>query len=225
MRILFVQDLTSSDNPAVRTLRANGFAVDALPAAFDAEEAAATTRYDAVILDLVPPARDCLDLLRTLRRSGIASPIFVLAGRDCPLDAITSLNAGADDFLRHPFNLDELVARLRAQLRRTGEIRDTILREGNVGLDTTARLCRIAGRGVDLSRRELGALELLMRRAGAVVSKASIEEKLYGFGEDVSANAIEVLMHRLRKRLFGAGADIEVQTLRGLGYVLARAAS
>lgn len=225
LRILYVEDNRALGDAVAKALRANGFTVDAFTTAFDAEEAAATTSYDAIVLDLGLPDRDGMELLEALRRSGVASPILLLTARDAPSDVIAGLNAGADDYLKKPFNMDELIARLRAQLRRVGQPLSIVFQEGNVDLDTSMRLCRIDGRDVDLSRREFGALELLMRRAGSVITKVAFEEALYGFGEEVSSNAIEVLVHRLRKRLVGAGAQIEVHTLRGIGYMLTRGVS
>ncbi len=222
MRILYVEDNRTLNDIVTRALRANGFTVDAMDRASDAEEAVATTTYDAVVLDLGLPDRDGMHLLEAWRRSGLTSPVLLLSARDKSSDVIDGLNSGADDYIRKPFNMDELIARLHALLRRSGQPLSILLHEGNVALDTSQRSCRIDGRDVDLSRREFGALELLLRHPGKVRSKTMIEEALYGFGEEVSSNAVEVLMHRLRKKLADARANTEIHTLRGLGYMLSR---
>ncbi|ABS66529.1 response regulator [Xanthobacter versatilis] len=223
MRILLVEDNERMSALAADALRTAGFAVDAVHAAADAEEAVSTTPFDAIILDLGLPDRDGMDLLDTLRRKGVAQPILVLTARDGAPSVIAGLNGGADDYMRKPFNVDELIARVRALLRRPGSALGVSLKEGNVELDTIARQARVDGVGLDLSRKEAAALELLMRRTGAVISKPALEETLYGYGEEVSSNAVEVLIHRLRKKLAGAGAVVEIHTLRGIGYLLSGA--
>lgn len=220
MRILLVEDNEGISALAAGALRTAGFAVDAVGCAADAEAAVSTTLFDALVLDLGLPDRDGMQLLESLRRSGVALPILLLTARDGTPAVIAGLNGGADDYLRKPFHVDELIARVRALLRRPGAALGVALREGNVELDTVARQVRVAGSVLDLSRKEAGALELLMRRAGTVISKASLEETLYSYGEEVSSNAIEVLIHRLRKKLAGAGALVEIHTLRGIGYLL-----
>lgn len=222
MRILLVEDNTRLNALTTSALRAAGFAVDPVGAAGDAEVALRATGYDAIILDLGLPDLDGMEVLALIRRRGLGTPVLVLTARDDAASVIAGLNGGADDYMRKPFNMDELVARLRALLRRPGAPAGLALKEGNVELDTAARRATVAGAGLDLSRREVGALELLLRRSGVVVSKAAMEEALYGHGEEVSSNAIEVLIHRLRKKLSGVGADVEIHTLRGIGYLLAR---
>jgi DNA-binding response OmpR family regulator len=134
---------------------------------------------------------------------------------------VQGLNRGADDYLRKPFDVDELIARIRALLRRPGTAFQTVLAEGNIALDPSERRAVVDGTAIDFSRREVGALEMLMRSSGRVVQKSALEEALYGYDEEVSVNAIEVLVHRLRKKLSGAGANREIVTLRGIGYLLA----
>jgi len=134
-------------------------------------------------------------------------------------DRVGGLNAGADDYLLKPFDMEELVARLRALLRRPGSALGSTLTSGNLSMDTVAREAAIGGQAITLSRKELGLLELLMRRAGRVVPKDAIEESLYSFDELASQNSIEVLVHRLRRKLGDAGADRQIHTLRGVGYL------
>jgi DNA-binding response OmpR family regulator len=220
MRILLVEDNARLSALIGEALKKNGFAVDAVGIAADAEAAIGSTFYDAMVLDLGLPDRDGMTLLAPARRRSVATPVLVLTARDSSQAIIDGLNSGADDYLCKPFMMEELIARLRALLRRPGQALSALLREGNVELDTVERCVRVDGAGVELSRRELGALELLMRRSGRVISKADMEESLYGYGDEVGSNAVEVLMHRLRKKLAAAASDLEIHTLRGIGYML-----
>ncbi len=220
MRLLLVEDSARLSELLCRTLGREGFAVDAVGRADDAEAAIGATSYEMMLLDLGLPDRDGMELLREIRRRGIATPVLVLTSRDGKQDVVEGLNGGADDYLAKPFAMDELLARIRALLRRPGQPLGVVLRHGNIEFDTVERRIRVDGRDIDLSRRESGALECLMRRDERVVSKGDLEQSLYGFEEEVSANAIEVLIHRLRKKLSAAGASAEVHTLRGIGYIL-----
>ncbi|MDQ0505339.1 response regulator [Xanthobacter agilis] len=221
MRLLLVEDNGPLRLLVAGALRGAGFTVDAVNTVSDGEEAMAVTRYDGVVLDLGLPDRDGMELLETTRRRGLSTPILLLTARDDAPSVVAGLNGGADDYLRKPFDMDELIARIRALLRRPTASVSPVLQEGNVELDAAARRVRIAGHALDLSRRETAALELLMRRPGTVISKPVLEDTLYGFGEEVSSNAVEVLIHRLRRKLASIGADIEIHTLRGIGYLLA----
>ena len=221
MRILLVEDNDRLSEIISQALKVNGFAIDVVASAADAEAAVELTQYDAIVLDLGLPDRDGMTILAPLRRAGVATPVLVLTARDGTHAIVDGLNGGADDYLRKPFVMDELVARLRALLRRPGQALGVLLREQNVEFDTIGRRVRINGNVIELSRRELGALELFIRRSGRVISRSDLEESLYGFGEEVGSNAIEVLTHRLRKKLAAASADVEIHTLRGIGYMLA----
>lgn len=218
MRVLLVEDNIRLSDLTAAALRASGFAVDAVLTAEDAEAALAVSAFDAIILDLGLPDLDGMDLLERVRRRRLATPVLLLTARDGAV--VAGLNGGADDFLRKPFDMDELIARVRALMRRPGVPIAAALREGNIELDTVTRQARVGDLPLALSRREAGALELLMRRSGTVITKSAMEEGLYGFGEEVSVNAIEVLVHRLRRKLSGAGAQMEIHTLRGIGYLL-----
>jgi len=154
------------------------------------------------------------------RRRQMTRPVLVLTARDSLEDLVAGLNQGADDYLRKPFELDELIARIRALLRRPGEALGVKLTAGNVSFDTSDREVTVNGVPIEFGRREMDGLELLMRRAGRVVPKSAIEDAIYSFGEDLASNAIEVLVHRIRRRLQDAGADMHIHTLRGVGYVL-----
>lgn len=221
MRILLVEDNDRLADLVGQGLRAGGFAVDAFNCLGDADAAMATVPYDAAILDLGLPDGDGLDLLRTARQRGSSLPVLVLTARDGVDDRVRGLNVGADDYVVKPFAMAELLARVRALLRRPGNALGVRLTCGQVTMDTTSREVWIGETLVALPRRETEMLEQLLRRAGRVVPKRSLEEGLYGFDDDVSANTVEVLMSRLRKRLVQTGADVTIHTLRGVGYMLA----
>jgi DNA-binding response OmpR family regulator len=220
MRLLLIEDNQRLADYLSAALRNGGFAVDHVSTTADAEGALATTRYDTLLLDLGLPDKDGLIWLGDQRRSQMTRPVLVLTARDSVEDLVAGLNQGADDYLRKPFDVDELIARVRALLRRPGEALGVNLTVGNVTLDTSAREVIIDGLPVEFGRREIDGLEILMRRAGRVVPKSAIEEAIYSFGEDLSSNAIEVLVHRIRRRMHEAGADMYIHTLRGVGYVL-----
>lgn len=220
MRLLLIEDNLRLADYLSTALRNGGFAVDHVSTTADAEGALATTRYDTLLLDLGLPDKDGLIWLGDQRRSQMTRPVLVLTARDSVEDLVAGLNRGADDYLRKPFDLDELIARVRALLRRPGEALGVKLTVGNVTLDTSDREVVIDGVPVEFGRREIDGLEILMRRAGRVVPKSAIEEAIYSFGEDLSSNAIEVLVHRIRRRMQEAGADMYIHTLRGVGYVL-----
>ncbi|MBM3600814.1 MAG: response regulator transcription factor [Alphaproteobacteria bacterium] len=221
MRILVVEDHDKLATLVAKGLRDAGFAVDTVGLIGDAEAALATTRYDAILLDLGLPDGDGMGLLRKLRERDTQLPILVLTARDSVDERVQGLNSGADDYVLKPFAMVELVARVQALLRRPGGALGLTLTAGNVSFDTVAREVRINGKSVPLSRRELGVLEQLIRRPGNVLPKNLLEDGLYGFGEEVESNAVEVHIHRLRKKLIKAGADVRVHTLRGIGYMLA----
>lgn len=225
MRILLVEDNARLSALIGDALKANGFAVDTAVLAADAQTAIVSISYDAIVLDLGLPDDDGMSVLSLARRRGLATPILVLTARDGAQDTVDGLNGGADDYMHKPFAMDELVARLRAVLRRPRQLLDAVICEGNIALDCAQRSVSIDGQSVGLSRREFGALELLLRRNGRVVTKPDMEELLYGQGEEVASNAVEVLIHRLRKKLTSAGAGAEIHTLRGIGYLLAKPAS
>ena len=162
-----------------------------------------------------------MSVLKKMRQNQDMRPVLILTARDSTEMLVNGLNGGADDYLCKPFEMDELVARIRALLRRPGLRKSVIIAEANIQIDTAEREVRIDGKIVEVPRREFYALELLMRRAGSVVSKKSMEDLLYSFGEEIASNAVEVLIHRLRKRLLDSGADAVIHTIRGVGYMLA----
>lgn len=221
MRLLLVEDNKQLGELTSQALKSAGFAVDLVRYADEAEAAMATISYDLMIFDLGLPDRDGVSLIPAARKRTPAAPILVMTARDSASSTIEALDAGADDYLTKPVVMGVLVAHVRALLRRRSGDRTAVLSERNVELDPGQYRLRVSGQDVPVSRRELAALELLMRRSFRLISRPDFEESLYGFGEEVSSNAVEVLIHRLRKKLKGAGAEIEVHNLRGLGYMLA----
>jgi DNA-binding response OmpR family regulator len=220
MRLLLIEDNERLAAAVAQHLKAAGFAVDRVGLAGEAPAALAAARYDAVVLDLGLPDGDGMRILESARNRGDGTPILILTARDGLEDRISGLNAGADDYLLKPFAMGELVARLKALLRRPGAALGSTLEAGNLSLDTVNRAVEVAGRPLLLGRRELALLELLLRRAGRVVAKGALEEGLYGFDEPASANSVETQMSRLRKKLEVAGVTVAIHTVRGVGYLL-----
>ncbi|MFN3077498.1 MAG: response regulator transcription factor [Alphaproteobacteria bacterium] len=220
MRILLVEDNGRLTELVVAGLQKAGFAVDAFSTGAEARAALSGARYDVVALDLGLPDMDGLELLREVRNRGDHTPVLILTARDGIDDRVGGLNSGADDYLLKPFAMEELVARLRALLRRPGEGLGVTLTLGNLSYDTVAREVRVDGGLVGLSRRETEVLEHLLRRAGRVVPKSVIEDGIYGIGEEVTSNSVEALVSRLRKRLLAVNANLSVHTMRGIGYLL-----
>ena len=201
-------------------LRRDGFTVDWVRDGRAAELALANGVYDLMLLDLGLPKKDGLDVLRTLRRQGNRMPVLILTARDSVADRITGLDSGADDYLVKPFDLDELAARIRALLRRRAGRADAVIECGELTLNPATHEARLGDKQLALSARELAVLEALLERPGAVLSREQLEEKLYGWNEEVESNAIEVYIHGLRKKL---GADF-IKNIRGVGYMIAKRA-
>ena len=222
MRLLLVEDNMRLADSVRVGLEKEGFVVDCFGTVGDAGHALAATAYDGVVLDLGLPDGDGLEVLQELRDRKDSTPVLILTARDGVSDRVDGLNAGADDYLLKPFALEELVARVRALLRRPGGALGMTLTAGNVSFDSIAREVRVSDAPINISRREMGVLEQLMRRYDRVVPKDVLEEKLYGFEDEVASNSVEVHISRLRKRLAGAGADVRIHTLRGIGYLLSK---
>ena len=218
MRILLVEDDRMIAEGVRKALRADGWAVDWVADGAAALSAIALEQYDIMLLDLGLPKRDGLDVLRHLRAGGHRLPVIVVTARDAISDRITGLDAGADDYLVKPFDLDELAARMRALIRRQAGRSDPLIRLGKLTIDLANREVSVDDVPVALSAREFALLEALIARPGAVLSKAQLEEKIYGWGEEIGSNAVEVYVHALRKKL---GADA-IRTVRGLGYMMPR---
>lgn len=214
MRILLIEDDAMIGKAVRRGLVDAGFAVDWVTDGRAAELALANDVYDLAVLDLGLPKKDGMAILAALRSMGNAMPVLIASARDAVRDRIAGLEAGADDYVLKPFDLDELVARVRALLRRNAGSGSPLLKSGALVLDPLRKLVTRGDATVDLSAKEFAVLEALMRRPGAVLSRAQLEESVYGWGDEVGSNAIEVHLHHLRKKL-GAAA---IKNVRGVGY-------
>ena len=221
MRLLIIEDEDRLSGILKSKLGDAGFTVDIAGSAADAEAALELINYDAAVLDLGLPDGDGLAVLAVARRLGKTLPILILTARDAVEDRVAGLNAGADDYLTKPFAMTELIARIKALLRRPGGVLGITIDAGNVSLDTVGRELTIAGGPVRVSRRELAILEQRMRRFGRIVPKAVLEEKLYGMDEEPDSNTIPVHVHHLRRQLQAANASLMIHTIRGVGYILA----
>jgi DNA-binding response OmpR family regulator len=221
VRLLVIEDEDRLSGILKSKLGDVGFTVDIAGSAADASAALELINYDAAVLDLGLPDGDGLAVLAAARRLGKALPILILTARDAVEDKVAGLNAGADDYLTKPFVMTELIARIKALLRRPGGVLGVTLEAGNVRLDTVGRELTVGGTPVRLSRRELAILEQMMRRFGRIVPKAVLEEKLYGIDEEPDSNPIPVHVHHLRRQLEMASAKVAIHTIRGVGYILA----
>jgi len=221
VRLLVIEDEDRLSGILILRLGDIGLTVDIAGSAADASAAIDLINYDAAILDLGLPDDDGLAVLAAARRIGKALPILILTARDAVEDRVAGLNAGADDYLTKPFAMTELIARIKALLRRPGGVLGITLAAGNVRLDTVGRELTVAGVPVRLSRRELAILEQMMRRFGRIVPKTVLEEKLYGIDEEPDSNTIPVHVHHLRRQLQAASSSLVVHTIRGVGYILA----
>jgi two-component system OmpR family response regulator len=218
MRILIVEDDPVLADGLTRSLRGSDYAVDSAIDGGEADHVLSTQSYDLVILDLGLPKLEGYEVLRRLRRRGSKTPVLILTAFDTLDDRVKGLDLGADDYLTKPFDLPELEARLRALIRRGQSGGGSLLSHGVLTLDTAGRRAMLDGEPLELSAREIGVLEVLMLRSGRVVNKDQLAEELYGWDEEVSPNAIEVYVHRLRRKLEPAG--VTIRTIRGLGYLL-----
>jgi DNA-binding response OmpR family regulator len=178
-------------------------------------------RFEIAVLDLGLPDADGLEVLGEMRRRRDATPVLILTARGSLKDRVNGLGNGADDYLVKPFALEELIARLRALLRRPGNLLGVPLELGNLTLDTVARQVFVAEEPIFFSPREIAVLEHLLRRSGRVVGKSLLEGNLYGVSQEIGSNAVEVYIHRLRKRLGEVDAAVQIHTLRGVGYLIA----
>jgi two-component system, OmpR family, response regulator len=220
MRILVVEDERKTASFIRKALQAEGFAADVCGNGDDALAAMKATPFDAAVLDIMLPGRDGLSVLRQLRERKNATPVLLLSARGEVNERVEGLNAGADDYLPKPFELAELVARVRALTRRSGENKATILRLADLTLDTVTHRAQRGGTDIELTAREYRLLEFLMRSAGRLCGRMMILEKVWDYDFDPGTNLVDVYVKRLREKI---DADFEprlLQTVRGAGYVL-----
>jgi two-component system response regulator QseB len=218
MRVLLVEDDSMIGESVRQGLRQDGFTVDWVQDGRAAELALENGVYDLLVLDLGLPRKEGLDVLKQLRRRGNQIPVLVVTARDAIADRITGLDAGADDYLVKPFDLDELAARMRALSRRRSGRADPVIRHGRLTFNPATREVVLGDKPVTLSAREFALLEALLDRPGSVLSREQLEEKVYGWGDEVESNAVEVHIHALRKKL---GQDF-IKNVRGVGYRISR---
>ena len=216
MRLLLVEDDPMIGETVLDVLRAEHFAVDWVKDGAMADTALCTQQYDLVLLDLGLPKKDGLDVLKCLRLRKDSTPVLIVTARDAVAERIKGLDAGADDYVLKPYDIDELLARIRALTRRSAGRADPVLEIHGLRLNPATHEATRDGQTIALSAREWAVLEALMARPGVVFSRAQLEEKLYSWKDDVSSNAVEVYIHGLRKKL---GSEL-IQNVRGLGYVI-----
>ncbi|MFL6627228.1 MAG: response regulator [Vitreoscilla sp.] len=218
MRLLFVEDDHMIGETVVDVLRAEHYAVDWIKDGLTAQAVLRTQAYDLLLLDLALPGKDGIEVLRALRAARLRIPVLIATARDSVEQRIAGLDAGADDYILKPYDLGELLARVRALLRRAAGRAEPVYEHLGVALNPATREATVNGRPVLLSSREWAVLEPLIARPGAVLSRAQLEEKIFGFDDSIASNAVEVYVHGLRKKL---GANL-IQNVRGLGYLVPR---
>lgn len=219
MRILLIEDDRMIGDSVLEGLRAEHYAVDWETTAQGAELALQTTPYDLVLLDLGLPDGDGLRLLRGLRDRRNRTPVLIATARDAVADRICGLDAGADDYVVKPYDMDELLARMRALLRRSAGRAEPVYEHAGVSIDPQSHSARVDGVPVALTAREWAVLEPLIARPGMIYSRAQLEEKLYSWQEEINSNAVEVYIHGLRRKL----GHRFIQNVRGVGYVVPKA--
>ena len=218
LRVLLIEDDELLGDGVRAGIAQAGFAVDWVQDGREAEAALGLAAYDVVVLDLGLPGIGGLDLLKRRRAVGDSTPVLILTARDTVTDRIAGLDRGADDYLVKPFDLGELLARLRALVRRGSGRGEPELHDGDLALDPAAHSVTLGGRAVQVSAREFSVLHELMAHPGEVLSRERLEEHLYGWGDEIASNAVEVHVHNLRRKL---GAD-RIRTVRGVGYSMGR---
>lgn len=220
MRILVVEDDKKTGAFIAKALKAEGFAVDVLRDGDDALAAIEITPFDAVVLDIMLIGRDGISVLKQMRAQKIDTPVLLLSARGALNERVEGLNAGAEDYLPKPFALEELTARVRALVRRGGDVKSPVLRVGDLSLDTITRFAERGGRKIELTTREYRLLEFLMRSAGRVCSRMMILEKVWDYHFDPGSNLVDVYVGKLREKI-DAGSDVKLlHSVRGEGYVM-----
>ncbi len=225
MRLLIVEDNAKLAGLMARQLGERGMAVDAVGGVEEARAALGVATYDAILLDLGLPDGDGREILRRLRAAGEGVRVLVVTARGALAERVDLLDSGADDYLVKPFSIEELLARVRALLRRPAQALAPVLSAGNVALDTRTLTLRIDGAVCEMPPRELRVLAALLSHHGTLLSRERLEQAVYSFDDEVTPNAIEAAISRLRRRLEQAGATLSVTAMRGLGYILAERAA
>ena len=220
MRILLVEDEAEMAAALSQALKGYDMVVDHVPTLAEAEEAISADVHGAVLLDRQLPDGDGLTLIPKLRAKADGVPIIVLTARGDLADRITGLDSGADDYLAKPFAVEELLARLRAVLRRPAGVQFEIINAGRMAFDCSHREASVNGRPLDLPRRELLVLETLLRRMGRTVLRGTLEEAVYNFEDEIQSNALDAHVSRLRRKLADSDAGVEIHSIRGVGYLL-----
>lgn len=218
MRLLLVEDNKDLSSWLAKLLRKSNYVVDCVYTGEDADHAAASEDYSLAIVDLGLPGIDGMELVRKIRQRGQAFPILILTAIDTVTSRVRGLDLGADDYLVKPFDIDELEARIRVQLRRRGGSASSNITYGDLSFDMTSQLFTLRGAELDLTRREHAVLEALISRAGTPLAKSALIDRVFGYEDEAAPNAIEVYVHRVRKKI--EVADVTIVTLRGMGYVL-----
>jgi DNA-binding response OmpR family regulator len=216
MRVLLIEDDEMLGDGLKAGLKQDGFTVDWLTDGASGLQALKSEEFDVVVLDIELPKMSGLDVLKNTRNLGIELPVLLLTARDSLPDRVKGLDSGADDYLVKPFDLDELAARLRALHRRRIGKTHPIIRHGALQLDPAAHTVLLNNKPMNLSAREFNLLRLLLENAGRIVSRANLEDKLFGWDNDIESNSLEVFIHHLRKKL---GSDL-IRTVRGVGYTI-----
>jgi two-component system OmpR family response regulator len=218
LRILIAEDDVALTEALRFSLTQAGYAVDQVANGGAADEALKCGDFSLLILDLGLPKLDGFEVLRRLRKRNATLPVLILSGRERPEEKVTGLDLGADDYLVKPFSVNELQARVRALLRRGTGVAAPTLKYGDLSFDTVGRVASVSGKPLQLSLHESGVLEVLLRRFGRIVSKEQLVEQLYSYDKEVTHNAIEVYVHRLRRKIEGSG--LGVRTIYARGYLL-----
>lgn len=220
MQLLLVEDDRKTAAFVAKALRAEGIGVTMVHDGDAALSIAASETFDAIILDVMLPGRDGLSVLRQLRAHGVSTPVLLLSARGAVNERVEGLNAGADDYLPKPFALAEVIARVRALVRRGTDVKPPVLRLGNLTLDTMARVAERGGRRIDLTTREFRLLEYLLRSTGRVCSRMMIIENVWDYSFDPGSNLVDVYVGKLRAKLDGDGEPRLLHSVRGVGYIM-----
>ena len=220
MRVLLVEDEPELASMLRSTLEKQGFVVDQAASVAVAEEAIELIEHDVALLDRQLTDGDGITLLKLIRKRRPNLPVIVISALGKPADRVEGLDLGADDYLAKPFLIEELIARMRAVLRRPASVLTEAVRVGNVEFDITRGIIEVGGRQLELPRREYLALETLLRRAGQTVRRSTLEESVYGADDEIQSNSLDANISRLRRKLADSGASVEIHPVRGVGYLL-----